>query len=164
MRRCFRQLAFVLALALTLGSAAAEDESGARPGVGQLKPPDVGFPNPWKPTTVPRDPTCATGCVEYGPINMTHGGPMKFYVQPDVDDALAQWADCVESMQACLKRTDFAVSACMAEALCPRPCKDRYASIARAETDTDTLLDVFQEVFLDRDAVCAPRESVVVRP
>ncbi|MCC6622531.1 MAG: hypothetical protein IT385_14800 [Deltaproteobacteria bacterium] len=111
----------------------------------------------WSPATVEHDPTCATGCVEVGRVPAGHHATQDFVfrVNPDVDDAVAQYGDCVESVLACLEAgTDLRT--CAARGDCPTSCKRDFAARARGLTDLVEIRTAFEAVFILRDAPCRP--------
>jgi len=114
---------------------------------------------PWLEPTVPYDPTCAGGCDET-PIELGHlRDGFTLRIDPNVDDAVAQWGDCVESMLVCLEAGSSA-RACVAAAECPEICKDLFDARAIGVSDEARLLDHFESVFIEEGAACRPVEPV----
>ena len=135
---------------------------------GETPTPGVSGPdNPWAPTTVPFDPTCSSNCVEVGTRTDDHtNAEMMFSLQPDVDDALVQWAQCIESTANCV-RDGGAIDACVAQSVCPAPCIAEFQRLAPSEGDAELLGAVFEEVFLNDGSVClppTPEEADAVSP
>jgi len=113
--------------------------------------------DPWLPPSVPYDPDCGSGCDESS-IELGHLGPgFTLRVDPDVDDAVAQWGDCVESMLVCLEGGNGARD-CLATSQCPQICKELFDSRAVGVTDEERLLDVFETVMIEEGAACRPDE------
>lgn len=122
----------------------------------------AGFPNPWRPTTNPHDPSCKSGCVEQGTYRMSHGPTVQSLVRPGTDDAVAQWGDCLQSVDDCLnKEGRDNLSKCVAASVCPQSCKDLFSRRAGNEHDRKRLFDTFEDIFIAPDAACAPREKEV---
>lgn len=113
--------------------------------------------DPWAPTSVPYDPTCARDCLEVGEYSAGHhvvGGLVLRY-NPAVDDPIAQWGDCLESMLVCLEGGSEA-RACMDEAACPTACKRLVEGHAGGATDKSDIVAAFERVFIDEGAPCRP--------
>lgn len=119
--------------------------------------------SPWKKGTVAYDPTCKADCQKLSDRIFPHVGPIKLQVQPKLDDEIAQWGDCLQSVASCLYADRAApnrdVKACVASAACPQSCKDRYVNAVGAETDVNKLLDAFEAVFVNQGAPCAARST-----
>jgi len=110
----------------------------------------------WKPATVPLDPAC-TGCEEEAiATGVAHGGGEGVLLyDPAVDDAVAQWGDCLTSMLQCF-RSGTGVRACVASAACPGQCKNLFADRAPADGDDLALLRVVEGVYVEVGAPCRP--------
>ncbi|WP_300543150.1 hypothetical protein [Maricaulis sp.] len=129
------------------------------------RPPD----DLWQAATVPYDPECSEGCEVFrDQIPAGHGGrydaQLTLLVDPDLDDPIAQWSDCVDSVFTCLgtdaPRDDAGraghLRGCVAQSACPDPCRQRYAS--RSGGGLDGAVEAFGTIFLEEDAWCAPRQ------
>jgi hypothetical protein len=65
----------------------------------------------WRPTTIAYDPACAAGCEPFRAVAPAHNVaaaeavavPMLAF-NPNVDDAIAQWGDCLESIIECVRQ------------------------------------------------------------
>lgn len=113
----------------------------------------------WAETTVPYDPTCATDCEVVGMISPGHrGAVMPLAVNPNVDDPIAQWADCIDTFTQCMEATPDPL-ACMAGGSCPDACRSAYAAEVSTVPGLEGQLRVFQEMFLDDEAFCRPPEE-----
>lgn len=124
----------------------------------------------WAPASVGADPECAEGCEAFlGDIPPIHGdgteteASMTILVDADLDDPIAQWGDCLESVFACLGdaapldapgRADH-LRGCVAASACPVRCRERYAS--RADGELSDAVDAFGQLFLEESAWCQPR-------
>jgi hypothetical protein len=114
----------------------------------------------WQPTTVPFDPDCPNCEVLETSDTLPHlGVQITFLYDPAVDDPIAQWGDCLQSMLECLQGGS-GMSACAASATCPSECKTLYATRAPAGADELTLLEVFNGVYVNCGAPCRPIEEV----
>lgn len=127
-------------------------------------PPDV-----WDETTVPFDPACAENCEDLGGvIDSSHGSPaMEFSYNPNVDDAVAQYGDCMQSVFQCIANAELdpfaeqsakagVARTCVAQSICPPECKDRFAN--QAAGSPDAVMSAFESTFIANDAWCLPRE------
>jgi len=125
-----------------------------------LRKPDL-----WQETSVPYDPACTSDCIEAGSIGGAHGTKgATFYYDPAIDDAVAQWGDCVQSIFVCIEKGgDPAASLdekakvvrdCVAASACPAACTDRFA--ARAGTTPEGVQTAFDALFLQKNAWCEP--------
>jgi hypothetical protein len=111
----------------------------------------------WRPATVPFDPTCATGCTEVSrtaPLGHFQG-TLRLRVNPAVDDPVAQWGDCLESVLVCYE-ADGALAACVAQAQCPPDCKTLFAEAAAGAADDEARVAAFEAVFVGAGAPCRP--------
>ena len=120
----------------------------------------------WKPATVPYAESCATpGQCQIFRRTGPDGGnaapgqtPPALVYNPKVDDAVAQWSDCLQSIMTCVRAKPrgqkAGVDACVAASVCPQPCKDRYQSASGGDF-TSAQSAVFG-VFVEQDAVCRP--------
>jgi len=116
--------------------------------------------NPWQPTTVEYTADCGADCVEVEPnkageTGRGHGSAVEFQYNPKVDDAVAQWSDCIADVIACID-SDKALPNCVDTARCPTPCKTRFTEAATGAADTEAQLDAFEAVFIDESADCRP--------
>lgn len=100
--------------------------------------------SPWAPTTSPPDPDC--GSCERLDVKLPHTGGLALYSDPKTDDALAQWAICVEAIVDCAA-PELDLEGCVEAAPCPAPCQAAFA-----EQGGD--VDAFEAVFLDQDGAC----------
>ncbi|WP_417492462.1 hypothetical protein [Maricaulis sp.] len=125
-------------------------------------PPDL-----WQPATAQFDPDCAEECrVVLSERPTGHGGTgeatMVMITDPRLDDAIAQWGQCLDTVYACLAvdepEGDGArathLRQCVAASDCPTPCRERYAR--RAAGDLDAAVAAFTTLFLEEDSWCAP--------
>ena len=115
----------------------ADSPSPAEDAGGDSSMPDPGFGNDiWAPTTVPYDPECKTGCEPLAMGDYGHLGELEISYNPDVDDPIAQWADCLESFQACLFDGRDALE-CSQQSSCPAACRVDYESRIVGVTDVE---------------------------
>lgn len=136
-------------------------------------------PDVWEEATVPYT---EDACEEEGNCELHvralggHGshtgeGLFEFYYDPDIDDPIAQWGDCLDSVFTCINVAMEAgaetgdepdrvalINGCVAEAACPGECKDRFTSRARGR-DFEGLEALFFEMFVDERGYCVPREA-----
>jgi len=90
---------------------------------------------------------------------LTHFGDISLYVQPDVDDAIAQWGDCLDSVTRCIEDrglTSSNIVACVGESICPDTCKTTFSTEARGVSQVGAALDAFERVFINDGAACLP--------
>ncbi len=102
------------------------------------------------------DPLCTTDCVELAEGHMHHLGGVTLQVDWAVDDAVAQWADCVGSVIAC-RDSGATTSHCVEEAAaCPSACWDFYQGALPDPATAEAALDTFEAVFITDEAPCLP--------
>jgi hypothetical protein len=145
------------------GAAATVPVVGRRDGAAATPPggpPPVatGRPDasPWRPATTPYDPACSTGCKEIKHVREHHGADLHMLVNPRVDDAIAQWGDCLQSFTDCVGADTTAITQCAARSACPASCRAAFASQAAGESDPRRLLDIFESIFVRDGAMCRP--------
>lgn len=126
-------------------------------------PPDL-----WAETSHPYDPDCSEECPEIlAPRPLGHGSRdgMTFSMRTDprIDDAVAQWGACMDSVFTCVdteppaaesERADH-LRQCVAQSTCPDRCKTRFAD--SSGQSLDDAATAFQELFLEDNAWCLPR-------
>jgi hypothetical protein len=114
---------------------------------------------PWTPATVSYDPQCKKGCKELRSTSLTHLGNISLYVQPKVDDAIAQWGDCLDSVTQCIEDRGLTgpdIIACVEKSICPQACKVAFSAQARDAIQVNEALDAFERVFINDGGVCLP--------
>lgn len=128
----------------------------------------------WAEATYTVDPDCDPESAEcyilLPPVPAGHGsdgtGPsISLVAYPDLDDPIAQWGRCMDTVFACLGPPDAAspaeragrLRACVAAAECPQACLDRYA--AQADGDLNAAVNAFERIFVAEDAWCAPQQD-----
>ncbi|MDQ6954647.1 MAG: hypothetical protein Q9M20_04310 [Mariprofundaceae bacterium] len=140
--------------------------SNDEPPVENAKIPEI--PSPWQPTTVPYDSECVGECLEnieeIADIENAHLRGVKITVRPDINDAIAQLGDCLDTIMDCVDEKDDATqtTVCVAQSQCPATCKDAYAKQFNAGMTARQQLDGIETIFLVDAAVCAPREAGAV--
>ena len=122
----------------------------------------------WHRTTVPYSAACGSDCKTWRPIALAHGGrraktpaaASTLVYDPKVDDAIAQWGDCLQSILVCVRahhRGDArAANQCVARAACPEACRQRYGD--ETGEDIAAAQKALFHVFVDKDAVCRPEQ------
>ncbi|MEE2525720.1 hypothetical protein V0U79_05025 [Hyphobacterium sp. HN65] len=119
------------------------------------------------PECDPSTPDCE---VLLAPVPAGHGsdgtGPaISLVAYPELDDPIAQWGLCMDTVFTCLGPPDDAnateratrLRACVAQAECPQACLDRYAG--QAGGDLDAAVDAFERIFVAEDAWCTPQQD-----
>lgn len=174
-------LALLLILFLAMGGLRSDDEAGdgedAKTGDPQalIEPaaPEeaaLNFDHVWSEATTAYEPECDEGCTEI--LNRpqgTHGGSVRIGVRPDIDDPVAQWSDCVQSIMSCyeerLGADDFdgeqgrAMHDCVLSSACPAECRDHYQSTVG--DNLEAVNAALDSVFLGERAACLPTEAWV---
>lgn len=174
-------LALLLIFWLALGGLRSGDETRETEPVGASTPPTqtqsdtsevapLNFDHVWNETSTAYDPECDESCTEI--LNRpqgSHGGSVRIGVKPDIDDPVAQWSDCIESIMTCyegrLDADDFdgelnpAMHDCVLSSACPSECRDHYQSTVN--DNLDALNAALESVFLGERAACLPTEAWV---
>ncbi|MDX8390512.1 MAG: hypothetical protein R8M38_08485 [Mariprofundaceae bacterium] len=133
------------------------------PPVENAKTPEI--PSPWQPTTVPYDSECVGECLKniekLADIETSHLRGVKIVVRPDINDAIAQLGDCLDTIISCVddKGDTALTTVCVAQSQCPKRCKDAYAKQFNAGMSGIQQMDGIETIFLDDRAICAPREA-----
>jgi len=121
--------------------------------------------SPWKPTTVPYDSKCEGECLknlqELADIETSHLMGVKIVVRPDVNDAIAQLGDCLDSISGCIdsKGDPSQTATCVSKSQCPKPCRDDYAKRFNGGMSAEQQMNGVEAIFLADNAICAPREA-----
>ena len=106
---------------------------------------------PWNETTVPYDPLCSD-CVSLETTTLDHMGDVEILVS-EADDALAQWAICLESIMDCAdaggtpEAAQQALDGCVASSTCPDVCKDAFSDAGGGG-------GAFESVFVAPEGAC----------
>lgn len=87
---------------------------------------------------------------------------MIIRTDPALDDPIAQWGDCMDSVFACVgfdgpgDEADRAnhLRQCVAQSSCPAACRDHFA--AEASGDLQSVVEAFQASFLEEASWCSP--------
>lgn len=126
----------------------------------------------WAAGSYVADPDCVAGSAEC-PVFMEarpvgHGSPtdgdlaLTAVHYPGLDDPIAQWGQCMDSVLTCLAPASEAtpgekvemLRACVARAECPPACRDRFAD--RAGSALESAMVEFDAIFVAEEAWCAP--------
>jgi len=118
------------------------------------------------------DINCVAGTAEC-PVFMTarpvgHGSPAEGDLAltavhyPGLDDPIAQWGQCMDSVLTCLAPVSggtseekiAALGVCVAQAQCPQACRDRFAD--RVGTALESAVAEFDAIFVAEEAWCSP--------
>jgi len=121
---------------------------------GDSQPSDPPGSSVWQPTTIPFDPTCAN-CETIASGDYGHSGDLTLSYDPDVDDAIAQWGDCLESFRRCLVGGGLAL-ACSEQSICPESCRADFESRIGGLTELPAQIEAFEAVYIDDGAPCLP--------
>ncbi|MFY0638458.1 hypothetical protein [Maricaulis maris] len=126
----------------------------------------------WADGSYVADPDCVAGSSEcpvflesrpVGHGNTSEGDLALTAVHyPGLDDPIAQWGRCMDSVLTCLAPASQgtpdekanALRACVAEAECPQACRDRFAD--RADDTLEGATAEFDAIFVAEEAWCAP--------
>lgn len=120
----------------------------------------------WHKATVSYADGCKADCKALRAIGLAHGGadPNQRAVlayNPKIDDATAQWGDCLQSALTCLhnqkQKNATVLNSCVAASQCPTACKERYSAQTGAQLAQAKA--AFFTVFLNKDAVCRPEDG-----
>ena len=122
----------------------------------------------WQPASQDYAPErCAEGdCELVLDIPLTDDQQMGLMYDPTVDDAVAQWANCLEAVVSCVEKADGAAAAyprCVAESSCPAPCRAAFAKRSRGLTEQEQMIAALEAVFLAPDARCNPERGKAAR-
>jgi len=117
--------------------------------------------NPWVPATVAYDSECSGDkCKPAGTVSLGHFGDVEFAIQPDVDDAVAQWGDCLDSLMACMEK-DGTPGDCVDRSTCPQACKQKYHESTPGDVEYLAGLDAIESLFVKEGAACRATEEQI---
>jgi hypothetical protein len=128
---------------------------------------DLGRPDHWTPGDTPYRVNCGAGCKSLGKIGSPHGPDgaepvATLAVDPKVNDRIAQWGDCLQSVSDCAYGRAGAPEAvlpvCVRQAKCPAACKEAFAS-RTAGLKGRPVVDAYLDMFSGKDGYCTPRGS-----
>jgi len=121
----------------------------------------------WAETTHEFDPNCDVECPEImEPRPIGHGGEsgltFSMRTDPRLDDPIAQWGMCMDSVFTCIgvdlsedadERADM-IRQCVAHSSCPETCKSHFAE--EATGDLESVAAAFESNFIEETAWCSP--------
>ena len=143
-------------LALLCALGACTDDGPTDPSTTE---PSTSLDDPWQPTTVPYDPSCASGCEELGSLHAEHADTtIRVRRQAGVDSSVVQWFRCIGEVGECT-RTEGAIAPCVAASGCPAVCREEYGRRIGDAADEDARREAFMALFAVRGAPCTPREE-----
>lgn len=126
---------------------------------------DLSRPDHWKPGDTAYELDCGGRCKELGPIGPPDG-PDKtkptavLGYNPKVNDRIAQWGDCLQSVMSCAYKMQGAPEAvlppCVERSICPAACKDAFKARS-AGLRGQAMMDAYLAVFSEKEAYCTPR-------
>ena len=112
----------------------------------------------WVAATTPATVTCTSeNCIALAPIDAGHGGQdgLQLGYDPTIDDAVAQWGDCLESVLTCRGKTKD-TRGCVAQSSCPETCRTGFARLAAGQTAEPALGQLFLGYFVEDGGACLP--------
>jgi len=110
----------------------------------------------WKEATVKPSPDCKD-CIKIK-SSVAHAGEIESTFYPLLDDAIAQWGDCMESILSCVE-ADKSPPACVEESKCPAECLGLYRQKVQGVATKGEQLQLILSIFNDEDAPCLPKEE-----
>jgi len=115
---------------------------------------------PWQRASVAYDASCTGGCEDLGELALGEVGDYQAKINRAVDDDVAQWGDCLQSVLSCID-AGGGVSSCVAASACPENCRTSYARQTLGQTDEDALLDAFEILFIEAGGECVPDQEEI---
>ena len=115
----------------------------------------------WQPATESYAPErCSKGeCDPVLEIPFAADQSVTLTYDPRIDDAVAQWADCLEAVVGCIEKAKGAPAAypvCVAQSSCPVSCRKAFAKRASGAGRKEEMIAAMEAVFLAPDALCNP--------
>ena len=117
--------------------------------------------SPWAEATTPATLSCESeNCVDLLPIDAGHGGQeaLRLAYDPAIDDAVAQWGDCLASVLTCRRETGNTRN-CVQASTCPEMCRSGFAVAAADQTVEAELGQLFLSYFVEDGGACVPAEE-----
>ena len=120
-------------------------------------------PTPWRQPRHPFDPKrCLNGkCKKLLRLPPVANEDVSIMVDPEIDDGVAQWSDCIGSIAQCVDRkrevTVQGFQACVGQSKCPESCKEGFARKTREVQDVNGMMTEFTAYFVDEGGACVPR-------
>ncbi|MDF0603746.1 hypothetical protein P1J78_23785 [Psychromarinibacter sp. C21-152] len=115
----------------------------------------------WAEATKPYQSECnREDCIEVVAPKPGHGGgqTLQMVYDPDVDDAIAQWGDCLDEVLVCRRETGKTLS-CVQEAACPAACINQFETAAANLADERERAQLFLVEFVEDGGFCVPNAS-----
>lgn len=114
---------------------------------------------PWKETTAAYSLSCADDqdCKPVAVVRPGHGGPaVMLSYNSAVDDPVAQWGDCVQSVMAC-RKDGKTWRDCVGDSLCPASCIGEFSNKISDSVADDAQENIFESIFIDEGGSCVPQ-------
>lgn len=117
---------------------------------------------PWRPVTQRFDPErCTEGkCKEWVRMPPLGDNVVLLIVDPEVDDEIAQWSDCLATVASCMEEAgDFGrktLVGCVRRSRCPERCREDFMRKARSLNDDDQVWALYNAQFVDDGGMCVP--------
>jgi hypothetical protein len=119
--------------------------------------------SPWKKADVPYTTDCNKCPIVESVIPGHHGSAMPLVFNPDVDDATAQWSDCIESVMRCMREKKSFTSCVTETSSCPKVCVTSFQKqVAKVKTYKEQRR-VFESIFINDGGMCVPDARQVVK-
>ena len=119
-------------------------------------------PNPWQPTTQSYKANCGADCAILTNVIPGHkGNAMPLVYDPKIDDATAQWGDCLEDVMQCVHKTKSFKKCVNFNTSCPTICVEKFESKAKNVTEFKQQRKIFENIFIDDNALCLPEDREI---
>jgi len=118
---------------------------------------------PWRQSHHPFDPKrCLAGkCKEMLRLPPIANQGVSIKVDPEIDDEVAQWSDCLASITQCADQLNVLTvqgfHKCVSQSVCPVSCKQGFGRKVRHVQDINGMLAEFNAYFVDEGGACVPR-------
>ena len=118
-------------------------------------------PSVWKESKNTYQPDCGENCQHIAQVHPGHRGTtLQLLYNPEIDDAVAQWSDCISTVMSCWKEGET-FAQCVQTASCPQGCKENFYENIGSNTDPKKQRETFEALFIHEGGMCVPEDRKI---
>jgi len=119
-------------------------------------------PNPWQPTTEAYKVDCGAECSVISSVTPGHkGSALPLIYNPKVNDEIAQWGDCIETVMKCVRQANTFKECVDEDVSCPAICVEKFQSKVQNITNPKRQRKIFESIFIDDGGLCVPEDREI---
>ena len=108
----------------------------------------------WKSGSITPDTQCKEDCEQLSSLAPGHKGEkIQLVYNPRINDEIAQWGDCLDTVMRCKKDKNNSFRDCVSTSSCPQACKKAI----KEDTRPDDI--AFEALFINNGGLCVPQDT-----